>query len=331
MNYPELSQFRMIDEQLRATVVVPGSMGSSWITPEVSVGKTELKSVAHRHGDMTWTAPVEGENAIWVASSDGLVKRWDFDTGRGESHDIPYEFAIGGAHATRDGGLVLKSRFWNADEKKFETGERVMVWHPTRPPVTVTISGLSIRDAALANPSTLVVVGEASTVWWDLTKGQVVHQESGRGHLSENGQSIAFFDAVTTFRRTVGPARFMRTNDPTRVHTIKSVLSCAFSPDGSLFVCGEPQKEEYKFWRRVYAVEDGAQLGELSMNGSGAFAHVSPEGDADLVGDYAMLRYLWTTTTGGTTGLPEDDFYLGFSSDGRVITVRGEFIALEPY
>ena len=175
------------------------------------------------------------------------------------------------------------------------------------------------------------MVGEASTVWWDITQGKVVHKEIGRGHLSENGQSIAFFDAVTTFRRTVGPARFMRTNDFKRVHTIKSVLSCAFSPDGSLFACGEPQKEEYKFWRRVYSVEDGAQLSELPMNGSGVFAHQSPEGDADLLGDHAMLRYLWSSATGGNAVLQEDDFYLGFSSDGRVISVRGEFIALEPY
>lgn len=328
----ELGQLRMVDDVLWGTVLTETHIGvSKWVIPDVIVGSTRLHAVAQRHGNLTWSAPVVDKNAIWIASSDGLVKRWDFDSGTGQSYEIPFEFAVGGAHATADGGLVLKSVFWNPGESRFETGERVMVWHPDRPVTTHTFPGLNIRDAALATPNTLVVVGQTETIWWDIAKGELTHKENGRGHLSENGASIAFYTAATTFHRIAGPARFMRTDDFTKVYAIDAVLSCAFSPNGDLLTCGEPKKKGNEFWQRVYAVETGDRLRSAVVSGAGVFAQSSPDGDANLIGDESPYRYIWSPAKADVKRLDSDDFYLGFSYDDRLITVRGEYITLETY
>lgn len=42
----------------------------------------EFRTISSRHGSIIWWAPAENDD-IWLASTDGLVKRWSFKTGEG--------------------------------------------------------------------------------------------------------------------------------------------------------------------------------------------------------------------------------------------------------
>lgn len=324
--------YRVIDDELIATAFTPGTvMGSaSFIFPAVRPDGNEYRSMSTRHGNIIWSAAIENEDAIWLASGDGLVKRWSFESGEGVPAKIPFEFAIGGGHATSDGGLVLMSRSWNPVEPAFSAGQRIMIWHPDREAKILSFPNTDILDAALVDKNTVVVVGRKSTFWWDLRQEKVVHTELGTGHLSENGKSIGFFDASTLFEKKTGPARFFRTDRQGKTTKIDSVQSCAFSPNGDKFACAIPKGKPYEFSRRLVSIDDGKVLEELSMTGNWVLGRLSPDGDAELEGRPLPVR-IWTSTGGSHMVGGESDFALGFSYDGRLITVTGDYVSLENY
>jgi hypothetical protein len=316
---------------LFATAFTPGTMmgSATFILPHVKVEGSEFRSTATRHGNIIWAAAIENEDAIWLASGDGLVKRWSFATGKGVRADIPFEFAVGGGHATADGGLVLMSRSWNPVESQFAAGQRIMIWHPDHEAKILSFPDSDILDAALVDKNTIVVVGRKATFWWDLAQEKVVHTELGTGHLSENGKSIGFFDSSTLIDKKSGPARFFRTNRHGKTTKFDSVQSCAFSPNGDKFACAIPKRKPYEFIRRLVSIDDGKVLEELSMTGLWVLGRLSPDGDAELEGR-PLPVLIWTSNGSHMVG-GESDFALGFSYGGRLIKVIGDSISLEDY
>ncbi len=324
--------YRVVDDELFATAFSPGTIAGSpaFMHPAVQADGEKFRGTSIRHGNLIWSAAIEGEDAIWLASGDGLVKRWSFDTGEGVRADIPFEFAVGGGHATPDGGLVLLSRSWNPVESEYMTGPRIMIWHPDRKAKILSFPDTEILDAALVDENTLVIVGDKSTFWWDLASKKVVHTEVGTGHLSENGKSIGFFESSTLFDKKNGPARFFRTDRKGKTTTLDSVQSCAFSPNGDKFVCVIPRRKPYEFTRRLMSIDGGKVLDELSMSGNWVPGRLSPEGDAELEDGRPSQFQIWTSNGSRMVG-EESDFALGFSYSGRLIMVKGDYISLEDY
>jgi hypothetical protein len=259
---------------------------------------------------------------------DGLVQRWDFDTGSAIRAEIPYRFAVGGAHALGSHGLVLREHIVFEGETS-RPARAVMIYQPDNEPVVVEFKE-AIVDAVLADGNTLVVATPDAIVWWDVEGKREIRREPGTGRFSEDGSTVVIYEAQTMMNtKPPGPARILRTRGDGKDITTEPVRGCAIAADGDEVMCFEVKGQGSAGKYRFYDTMTGKMTEELDGMLSGEIGQLSPDGDGFLFGGTFHRNWQSVETFGGDRrSVGPGGTFWGFMDDGRVVVTQGDRLML---
>lgn len=292
----------------------------------VQVSPEGYTTSSERHGSVLWVSPTLEGDAVWLASNDGLVKRWNFADGTSIRPEIPPNFRMRG-RAGVGGSLVLVESRWEPEQRKWAPGNRVMVWTEGASK-TVTFEK-PVREAALPADDVLVAVYEDATVWWSISEARELRRELGPGNLSPDGRAVAFYPYNESF---FGPfefteARVMETAGDADFRTQRRVAGCMFTPSSRHVSCVELGESSDTTEIPIYEIKTGEISGKIPVPNGPYFVALS-EGAKHVALASTMPRHEQSILTldGQQTALPSGQQVLTFLEDGRAVVRDGEWL-----
>ncbi len=312
---------RFIDGKLEGTIA------DSVIRARIE-SETSFSPLSDYHGHPLWAVHVPNTHQVWVASNEGLVKRWDMSTGASIIADVPYTFAIGMGRVGPNGELILTERRFQ--KKDVLPAKRVLIWHENKDPKIINLDA-PIFVATMPRENELVVSTEDGIKWVDIATGKVT-KSAGSGFLSQDGSSVFEGSRIKRVGDVLPPDGFVYRSNGGPKTKVAATSGCAFSPNGVWVLCREEAKgpDDFKTVLRNLETGDSTAVENslappLDLTNDGRNMRIntsrSPSTRADFV----------ETVNGGrvkswNAGHP----FLGFTDDNRLIGYAPPFLWLEP-
>jgi hypothetical protein len=256
--------------------------------------------VSELHGPINLFAPIPGTRAFYLGSSEGLIKRYDFDQMTSERVTLPDGFHADSAIASPAGVVFVEAQHYPGEYLNWGPGTRVLV---IKGDASHLIDlGHNVTQAALVDDDVLVYVSskgpwrEADRVqWYSLSQKRVIKSTRSVGALisadgstvvirrrleSESGEGrpeMIVADHSTQFRFQTIPLA----DDGKGLDLVAQ--QCLPSLDGERLTCTEAstmwdRSDGQRAVTRVYDTESGAVVFESQVLPGTVGNLVSPDG-----------------------------------------------------